>query len=57
MLGYIMDVAFMDVKAEGIEGLNWRLMLASAMVPPIFVCAQVYFCVCVPGPAGSSETD
>ena len=45
MLGYVMDVAFMNVKSSKIEGLNWRLMLASAMVPPLIVCAQVYFCV------------
>lgn len=45
MLGYVMDVAFMNVKSSKIEGLNWRLMLASAMVPPLIVCVQVYFCV------------
>lgn len=45
MLGYIVDVAFMNVSSSSVEGLNWRIMLASAMVPPLFVCAQVYFCV------------
>lgn len=48
MLGYIADVAFYNVHSTKIEGLNWRLMLASAMVPPIIVCTQVYFCVCTP---------
>lgn len=33
----------MNVKSSSIEGLNWRLMLASAMVPPLIVCVQVYF--------------
>jgi len=44
MVGYMADVAFWNVHSDKIEGLNWRLMLSSAMVPPIFVCAQVYFC-------------
>ena len=44
MLGYVADVAFYNVHSDSITGLNWRLMLASAMVPPLFVCAQVYFC-------------
>jgi MFS family permease len=44
MLGYIADVAFYRVTSDSIPGLNWRLMLASAMVPPLFVCAQVYLC-------------
>lgn len=42
--GYIADVAFYNIHSDTIPGLNWRLMLASAMVPPIFVCSQVYFC-------------
>jgi hypothetical protein len=50
MLGYVMDVAFMNVKTEAVPDLNWRIMLASACVPPILVCAQVYFCVCPPLP-------
>jgi hypothetical protein len=44
MLGYIVDVAFMNVKTDAVPDLNWRMMLASACVPPLFVCAQVYFC-------------
>ncbi|KAF8461334.1 MFS sugar transporter [Kalaharituber pfeilii] len=44
MLGFIADVAFYNVHSDRIQGLNWRMMLASAMVPPIIVCAQVYFC-------------
>lgn len=44
MLGYVCDVAFMNVHSDNIKGLNWRIMLASAMVPPLFVCMQVYFC-------------
>lgn len=44
MIGFIADVAFWNVHSDSIEGLNWRLMLASACVPPLFVCAQVYFC-------------
>lgn len=33
----------MNIKSSRIEGLNWRLMLSSAMVPPLLVCAQIYF--------------
>ncbi|KAI5856005.1 hypothetical protein BZA05DRAFT_442672 [Tricharina praecox] len=44
MLGYVCDVAFMNVKTEAVPDLNWRMMLASAAIPAIFVCAQVYFC-------------
>ncbi|RPB25989.1 hypothetical protein L211DRAFT_836083 [Terfezia boudieri ATCC MYA-4762] len=44
MLGFIADVAFWNVHSDKVPGLNWRLMLASAMVPPILVCSQVYFC-------------
>ncbi|KAI5777753.1 hypothetical protein EDC01DRAFT_386336 [Geopyxis carbonaria] len=44
MLGYMSSVAFFNVHSDSIEGLNWRLMLASAMVPPLFVITQVYFC-------------
>lgn len=33
----------MNIKSSRVEGLNWRLMLGSAMVPPLIVCAQVYF--------------
>ncbi|KAK9472296.1 uncharacterized protein V1510DRAFT_417876 [Dipodascopsis tothii] len=45
MLGYVADVAFYYVKdTHNITGLNWRLMLASAMFPALVVCSQVYFC-------------
>ncbi|CUS09539.1 unnamed protein product [Tuber aestivum] len=45
MLGYIADVAFYNVQdPPHITGLNWRLMLASAMIIPLIVCFQVYFC-------------
>ena len=44
MLGYVTDVAFYKVHSDSISGLNWRLMLASAMVLPLVVCAQVYLC-------------
>lgn len=33
MLGYIVSVAFMNVKVDGIPGFNWRLMLASTAIP------------------------
>lgn len=46
MVGYIADVAFYKVPDTAhITGLNWRLMLASACIPPLIVCSQVYFCV------------
>ncbi|PLN74730.1 putative MFS myo-inositol transporter [Aspergillus taichungensis] len=44
MLGFIASVVFMDVTNATIPGLNWRLMLGSTAIPPMFVCAQVYFC-------------
>jgi Sugar (and other) transporter len=36
MLGYVVDVALMDAK----KYFNWRLMLGSTVIAPIFV----YFC-------------
>ncbi|GJQ15552.1 hypothetical protein GpartN1_g7343.t1 [Galdieria partita] len=39
MIGYIMDVAFMDVHYP----LNWRLMLGSTVVAPILVMIMVVF--------------
>lgn len=48
MLGYVVDVTCMGVHSDTVEGLNWRLMLGSAMVPPIVVCFGVYFCVFAP---------
>ncbi|ODM15614.1 hypothetical protein SI65_08848 [Aspergillus cristatus] len=44
MMGYIASVVFMDVSNPSLPGLNWRLMLGSTAIPPMFVCAQVYFC-------------
>ncbi|KAI0882527.1 uncharacterized protein GGS22DRAFT_45889 [Annulohypoxylon maeteangense] len=43
MLGYVMDLAFFAVPDRGIPGLNWRLMMGSALIPAVFVCALVYF--------------
>ncbi|TCD66565.1 hypothetical protein EIP91_001233 [Steccherinum ochraceum] len=45
MLGYVMDLAFFHVpNTKNITGLNWRLMLASAGVPALFIMSQVFFC-------------
>lgn len=45
MMGYVADLAFYYVPDQsGIVGLNWRLMLGSAAIPPLFVMAQVFFC-------------
>ncbi|CAM0140929.1 hypothetical protein VKS41_003606 [Umbelopsis sp. WA50703] len=41
MLGYIIDVAFMNITQDG--GLNWRLMLGSTCVAPLIVMTMVYF--------------
>ncbi|KAI0601889.1 sugar transporter-domain-containing protein [Biscogniauxia sp. FL1348] len=44
MVGYVADLAFYSVpNLSGIIGLNWRLMMGSAMIPAVFVCALVYF--------------
>lgn len=44
MVGYIADLAFYFVPdRSGIVGLNWRLMMGSAMIPAVVVCAIVYF--------------
>lgn len=44
MLGYVMDLAFFGVpNLSGIIGLNWRLMMGSALIPAVIVCAIVYF--------------
>ncbi|GJN92927.1 hypothetical protein Rhopal_005970-T1 [Rhodotorula paludigena] len=43
-LGTVSSLIFKDVNdVPNITGLNWRLMLGSAALPAIFVCAQVYF--------------
>ncbi|KAI0949652.1 hypothetical protein AcW1_009196 [Taiwanofungus camphoratus] len=45
MFGYVCDLAFYHVPNKPhITGLNWRLMLASAGVPALFIMSQVYFC-------------
>ncbi|KAL1995964.1 hypothetical protein VTN49DRAFT_830 [Thermomyces lanuginosus] len=45
MVGYAADLAFFRVvDPPGIVGLNWRLMMASAMIPAIFVCLVVFSC-------------
>ncbi|KAL4947538.1 hypothetical protein BDW69DRAFT_199579 [Aspergillus filifer] len=41
---YISSVAFMDVRSDTLQGLNWRLMFGVTAIPPMIVCAQVYFC-------------
>lgn len=43
MLGFIVSVAFQDLTILG-ELSPWRWMLASTSIPPLIVCAQVYFC-------------
>lgn len=43
--GYIFSLIFFHVPSRGISGgLNWRLMLGSAMIPALFVMAQIPFC-------------
>ncbi|KAJ5466678.1 hypothetical protein N7539_009407 [Penicillium diatomitis] len=42
MLGYAADLIFYEVG--GSSGLNWRLMMASAMLPALVVCCFVFFC-------------
>ncbi len=45
MLGYAADLAFYSVADRpGIIGLNWRLMLGSAMLPAVIVCCVVFLC-------------
>lgn len=45
MAGYIADLAFYFVPDHGIElGLNWRLMMGSAMLPAVVVCLLAYKC-------------
>lgn len=44
MLGYVADIAFYNVpNRSGIQGLNWRLMLGSAAITPLFVMVMVFF--------------
>ncbi|KAI4119349.1 MAG: hypothetical protein LQ345_000728 [Seirophora villosa] len=45
MLGYAADLCFFKVvDRSGIIGLNWRLMMASAMLPALVVCCCVFMC-------------
>lgn len=45
MWGYVFSLIFFHVKPRGVAGgLNWRLMLGSAMIPALFVMAQIPFC-------------
>lgn len=45
MLGYVFSLAFYRIPAHGIgEGLSWRLMLGSAMLPSIVLAGQILFC-------------
>ncbi|KAK3713947.1 hypothetical protein LTR37_008197 [Vermiconidia calcicola] len=43
MLGYAADLAFFYVPdTAGVTGLNWRIMMASAMFPAVIVCCFVF---------------
>lgn len=45
MLGYVSDLAFFKVAdTPGVVGLNWRLMMASAMLPAVIVLCFVFLC-------------
>ena len=45
MFGYAADLAFFKVPDQsGIVGLNWRIMMASAMFPALVVCGFVFSC-------------
>lgn len=45
MWGYVFSLIFYRVGRAGIAGgLNWRLMLASAMIPAVLVLFQIPFC-------------
>jgi hypothetical protein len=45
MMGYVADLAFYFVPDHGIElGLNWRLMMGSAMIPAVIVCCLIHLC-------------
>jgi hypothetical protein len=45
MVGYASDLAFYYVPDHhGVTGLNWRIMMASAMLPAVIVCCFVFLC-------------
>jgi MFS family permease len=41
MLGFASDLLFYNVSSPNIAGLNWRLMMGSAMFPAVIVCLLV----------------
>lgn len=44
MIGYAADIAFYGVPDKpNIVGLNWRIMMASAMLPAVIVCLFVFY--------------
>ncbi|KAL1901397.1 hypothetical protein Sste5346_001802 [Sporothrix stenoceras] len=46
MVGFVADLAFYFVPDHGIElGLNWRLMMGSAMIPAVLVVALIPTCI------------
>ena len=45
MVGYVADLALFHVpNLSGIDGLNWRIMMASAMIPAVIVVMFVFLC-------------
>ena len=45
MVGYAADLAFYEIPDKhNITGLNWRIMMASAMFPAVIVCCFVFLC-------------
>src|SRR5690242_966146 len=45
MLGYAADLALYPVPDSGIaQGLNWRLMMGSALIPAAIVCCLIHKC-------------
>jgi sugar porter (SP) family MFS transporter len=45
MIGYCADLIFYAVPdTANVTGLNWRLMMASAMFPAVIVCCFVFMC-------------
>ncbi|KAL9628992.1 MAG: hypothetical protein Q9204_005533 [Flavoplaca sp. TL-2023a] len=43
MLGFIAGVVFGGVRIPaGVDDTQWRMILGSTAIPPMFVCAQVY---------------
>jgi MFS family permease len=45
MMGFVAGLALYHVPdVSGIVGLNWRLMMGSAMLPAVLVCCLIQFC-------------